>query len=282
MAMPYKTILVHLNDRRRAGHLLKPAIALAARWGAHLIGLHAYPSIPQLSAFGTRLGGEAVGSIVGAARQDSEHIHAVFERMTANQPFVAEWLEIKAMGADIAELVMERGRAADLIVTSQADPAWDLAPILDFPERLAVESGRPVLVVPNEGHFDRIGRSVMVAWSGTREASRAVFDALPFLQRASIVTLLSIKRNSHRGEERVIEGADIAATLSRHGVKCEVAVSVAADISIEDDLLSRASDYSADLIVMGCYGHSRLREFIMGGTTRGILAHMTVPVLMSH
>lgn len=283
MAMPYKTILVHLNDRRRAGHLLKPAIALAARWGAHLIGLHAYPSIPQLSAFGSRLGGEAVGSIVGAARQDSEHIHAVFERMTANQPFVAEWLEIKAMGADIAELVMERGRAADLIVASQADPAWDLAPILDFPERLAVESGRPVLVVPNEGHFDRIGRSVMVAWSGTRESARAAFDALPLLADADSVRVLGVAEPAAGGDGRNgLPDTAITAALARHGVKVSALSSAPGNKSVTDEILARLADVDGDLLVMGAYGHSRFREFIFGGVTRHVVRHMPVPTLFSH
>lgn len=281
--MPYKTILVHLNDRRRAAQLLKPAIALAARWGAHLIGLHVYPSIPQLSAFGTRIGGEVVGSIVGAARQESEQIHAIFERMTANQPFVAEWQEIKAMGSDLAELVMERGRAADLIIASQADPDWDLTPILDFPERLAIESGRPVLVVPNAGQFDSIGRSVMVAWSGTRESARATFDAMPILAEAESVRVLGVAEPSVNADHRNgLPDTAIAATLARHGVKATAMRSEPGNKSICDEILARLADVDGDLLVMGAYGHSRFSEFIFGGVTRHMARHMTVPTLFSH
>lgn len=279
--MPYKTILVHLNDRRRAEHLLRPAIALAARWSAHLIGLHVFPSIPQLSAFGARISGEVVGSIVGVARQESEQIHAIFARMTANQPFVAEWQAIKAMGADIAELVMERGRAADLIVTSQADADWDLTPILDFPERLAIESGRPVLVVPNSGHFSTIGRSVMVAWSGTRESARAAFDALPILTEAESVRVLGVAEPRPNGGDRLPDTA-IAASLARHGVKATAMQSEAGNKSVCDEILARLADVDGDLLVMGAYGHSRFSEFIFGGVTRHMARHMTVPTLFSH
>lgn len=280
--MGYKTILVHLNDRRRAEHLLKPAITLAARWHAHLIGLHAYPSLPQLSAFGTRISGEIVGSIVGAARQESEQIKAVFDRMTANQPFVPEWVSIKAMGADIAELVMERGRAADLIITSQADGDWEMTPILDFPERLAVESGRPVLVVPNAGNFDSIGRSVMVAWSGSRESARAAFDALPILMKAESVRVLGVAEPSPHGEAGWLPDTAITASLVRHGVKATAMQAAAGNHSVCDEILARIADVDGDLLVMGAYGHSRFSELVFGGVTRHMARHMTVPTLFSH
>ncbi len=281
--MGYKTILVHLNDRRRAEHLLRPAIALAARWNAHLIGLHAYPSIPQLSAFGTRISGEIVGSIVGAAHQESEHIKAVFDRMTANQPFVPEWVSIKSMGADIAELVMERGRAADLIITSQSDRDWEMTPILDFPERLAIESGRPVLVVPNAGSFNNIGRSVMVAWSGSRESARAAFDALPLLTEAESVRVLGVAEPARNGREstRLPETA-ITASLARHGVNATAMQSAPGNHSVCDEILARLADVDGDLLVMGAYGHSRFSELVFGGVTRHMARHMTVPTLFSH
>lgn len=281
--MPYKTLLVHLNDRRRAEHLLRPAIALASRWNAHLIGLHVYPSIPQLSAFGSRIGGEVVGTMVSAARQESEQVRAIFDRMTANQPIVAEWLAIKATGADLAEVVMEQGRAADLIVASQADGDWELTPILDFPERLAIESGRPVLVVPNAGHFESIGRNVMVAWSGTRESARAAFDALPILTEAEEVRVLGVAEPRQRnGSAEPLPDTAIAASLARHGVKATAMRTEPGNKSVSDEILARLADADGDLLVMGAYGHSRLSEFVFGGVTRHMARHMTVPTLFSH
>lgn len=280
--MTYKTILVHLNDARRVGPLIEAAQLIGEREEAHILGVYAVPTIAYGSP--THVGLSALEAGRKRYHDEAQRIKATFEEAMRGRALKSEFrlLETRHGYRDCAELVIEQARSADLVIAAQADKSWDDSEMLDFPDRIAMESARPTLIIPNAGRFPKIGTRVLVAWSGTRESSRAVFDALPLLQRASIVTLLSIKRKAHRGEERTIDGADMATTLSRHGVKCEVAVSIADEIGIEDDLLSRAADYSADLIVMGCYGHSRLREFIMGGTTRGILAHMTAPVLMSH
>ncbi|NJO32327.1 MAG: universal stress protein [Rhodospirillales bacterium] len=276
--MSYKTILVHLNDSRRAEAVLEPAAQLATRYNSHLIGLHVYASVP---ASPIPLASTALGSIVAADRKNSEAIAETFKRMTTNKEFVAEWQLQKVPHVDLASLVMERGRAADLLVAGQTDPDWDLSPLLDFPERLALESGRPVLVIPYAGRFSRIGRRVVIAWKAGREATRAAFDALPLLQDAESVHILEIKE---RADAESTPGSDtsIAAALARHGVKPVVRTSIASDISVGDEILSRVSDLDADLLVMGAYGHSRFRELVFGGATRHIARHMTLPTLFSH
>jgi nucleotide-binding universal stress UspA family protein len=181
---------------------------------------------------------------------------------------------------DLASVVIEHGRATDLIIAGQTDPDWDLSPLLDFPEQLALESGRPVLVIPYVGRYPRVGRNVVIAWKPGRESARAVFDALPLLQCAENVHILEIKaRDDERG---IAPDTSIAAALARHGVKPTIRTLVAPDISVGDELLSRLSDLDADLLVMGAYGHSRMRELIFGGATRHIARHMTVPTLLSH
>jgi nucleotide-binding universal stress UspA family protein len=146
---------------------------------------------------------------------------------------------------------------------------------------LALESGRPVLVVPYIGRYPEIGRNVVVAWKAEREAARAVFDALPFLVGAEKVHILEVKE---RGDERPALAPDIsiAAALARHGIKTSVHTSQPRDISVGDEILSRLADLSADLLVMGAYGHSRMRELVFGGVTRHIARHMTVPTVLSH
>ena len=278
--MSYKTILVHLNDKRRAEMVLGPAIHLASRNSAHLIGMHVYASVPA-PPVAMAYGAQVLGSIAAAERKDAELIAATFAAATANQPFVAEWRSLKVPHVDLAGVVMEHGRSADLIVAGQTDPDWDLSPLMDFPERLALESGRPVLVVPYAGRYGEIGRNVVIAWKAGRESARAVFDALPILEAAEKVHILEIKE---RGDTSAALAPDtsIAAALGRHGIKPSVRTSVMADIGVGDEILSRLSDLDADLLVMGAYGHSRMRELVFGGVTRHIARHMTVPTLFSH
>jgi nucleotide-binding universal stress UspA family protein len=156
-----------------------------------------------------------------------------------------------------------------------------LSPLMDFPERLALESGRPVLVVPYAGRFGEIGRNVVVAWKPGRESARAVFDALPILLAAEKVHILEI-REKGRNANALAPDTTIAAALARHGIKPSVRTSVLGDIGVGDEILSRLSDLDADLLVMGAYGHSRMRELVFGGVTRHIARHMTVPTLFSH
>jgi len=279
--MSYKTILVHLNDKRRAAAVLGPAIHLARRFNAHLIGMHVYASMPA-PPVAMAYGAQVLGSVMAAERQEADLIAATFAEATANQSFVAEWRCLKVPHVDLAGVVMEHGRTADLIVAGQTDPDWDLSPLMDFPERLALESGRPVLVVPYAGRFGEIGRNVVIAWKGSRESARAVFDALPILAGAEKVHILEVKERGSRAADALAPDTTIAASLARHGIKPTVRTSVAADISVGDDILSRLSDLDADLLVMGAYGHSRMRELVFGGATRHIARHMTVPTLFSH
>jgi nucleotide-binding universal stress UspA family protein len=278
--MSYKTILVHVNDTRRAEALLEPAVALASRFNAHLIGMHVYAAFPA-APISVPYAKEVLGSMVAAERKATEELAGIFARMTANRPFVSEWRALKVPHADPAAVVMDHGRAADLIMAGQTDPSWDLSPLMDFPERLALESGRPVLVVPYVGRYPEIGRNVVIAWKPGRESARAVFDALPLLQNADKVQILEVKERGE-ADSALAPDTTIAASLARHGIKPTVRSTIAADISVGDEILSRLADESADLLVLGAYGHSRFREFVFGGVTRHIARHMTAPTLFSH
>jgi nucleotide-binding universal stress UspA family protein len=280
--MTYRTILVHLNDKRRAEALLEPTIALARRHNAHLIGLHVYASMPA-PPVAVPYASKALASVGSFDRRESEEIAAIFQRMTSKQPFVSEWRSLKVPHVDLAAVVLDHGRAVDLIVAGQTDPDWDLSPLLDFPERLALESGRPVLVVPYAGRYPEIGRNVVIAWKAGRESARAAFDVLPFLLQAKTVQILEVKEGRGRDDaEALAPDTSIAAALARHGIKPTVRTSIATDISVGDEMLSRVADAGADLLVMGAYGHSRMRELVFGGATRDIARHMTVPTLFSH
>jgi nucleotide-binding universal stress UspA family protein len=161
---------------------------------------------------------------------------------------------------------------------AQARPEDDLAESLTI-EAALFGSGRPVLVVPYIQSSGLKLDRVMVCWDGGRNAARAVGDALPLLKRAGRIDVVTVEERERRNELR---GAEIAEHLARHKLNVELKPIVAPDTEVADILLSEAADNGTDLIVMGAYGHSRLREFILGGATRGMLGAMTVPVLMSH
>ena len=175
-----------------------------------------------------------------------------------------------------------QARYADLVIVGQADPDDVSMTPADLPEAVALATGRPMLVVPHIGVNTRPGQIVMLCWNASRESARAASDALPFLTRAQKVILLAVEPKPSafgHGEE---PGADAAAWLARHGVDVTVQRDVADDDDIGNVILSRAADYGVDLIVMGLYGHSRLREMVLGGASRTLLSSMTVPVLMGH
>lgn len=278
--MSYKTILVYLNDKRRAEAILEPALQLASRNNAHLIGMHVYAGVPA-PPVPLPYGSEVVKAVAAAQRKATEEIAGIFSRMTAGRPFVAEWCAEKGPRVDPTSVVIEHGRSADLIVTGQTDPDWEASPLQDVAEHLALESGRPVVVVPCVGRYPEIGRNVVIAWKAGRESARAVFDALPILEQAEQVQILEIDESGGRRNGAAVDNT-IAVALARHGLKPTVRTSIAGDISIGDEILSRLADMGADLLVMGAYGHSRMRELVFGGVTRHIAKHMTVPTLFSH
>lgn len=277
--MAWKTITTQISNPGRAKVLLSVAGRLAERFNVHLIGLDATPTF----AFAAPMMAPAdVEAIVAAESQRVRDLKEMFEAAAANRAFVGEWRELRIEDGDLPSAVLEHARASDLIVVSQTDPDWELSGLFDFPERLIMESGRPVLVVPYAGTCDGIGKRVTIAWSGKREGARAVFDALPLLKGAEVVTLLCVVGGEAEPEPGELPGTAIAAALARHGVKVTVQKSVAEEIGVADDILSRLADNGSDLLVMGAYGYSRLREMVFGGVTRHILRHMTVPTLMSH
>jgi nucleotide-binding universal stress UspA family protein len=176
-----------------------------------------------------------------------------------------------------ASYVTRRSQAVDLVILGQRTP--DHPTGLDAPEEVVLACGRPVLIVPYAGHIERIGETALVAWNGSREAARAAQDALPLLSASASVTVLLINPE----EEADIDAADnLVVHLARHGLNAKKLVAREDILAVSDALLAQVSALGADLLVMGAYGHSRLREMILGGVTRDVLRNMNVPVLMSH
>jgi nucleotide-binding universal stress UspA family protein len=278
--MSYKTILVHLNDERRVKGVIDAATLIGQRANAHVIALYVMPPIPTYGP--TAFGAGYIQAGLRAFREEADRVHKAFEEASIGRPIVPEWRLVEPGERTVADCVVDHGRNCDLIIVGQRDPSFDFSSILDVPERVIMESGRPVLLIPNAGTFPKIGERVTVAWNTRREATRAVFDALPFLEAAERVRIVWVNPQREARAAGDLPGAEIAATLARHGVKCEIATAVSAEIDVGDVLLSGLTDDASDLLVMGAWSHSRMRELVFGGATRQILEHMTVPVLMSH
>jgi nucleotide-binding universal stress UspA family protein len=200
--------------------------------------------------------------------------------MARNPGVKSEW---RASSRDALGAALLSARYADIVIAGQRPPSKedDTAIARDFCEELVLAAGRPVLFVPYAGRFASFGKRVLVAWNASRESARAVTDALPILQRAETVQVVAFEP-VQGGDHGDIPGADISLYLARHGVKVTAAQQRSEGVDVGSQVLSRAADLDADLIVMGAYGHSRLREIVLGGVTRTILESMTVPTLMSH
>ena len=275
--MPLKDLLVHVDTGKEAEATLDAAIALAAAHDSHLVGLGVSPplDIPTYAA------GNLPSSVFAVLEErESERLAEAKKTFQtkmrqAGRTERGEWRLDHGAPDTIMGL---HARYADLAIVAQSNPEREERRFIDLPEDLVLSAGRPVLIVPYVGAPNPIGKSVIVAWNASREAARAVADAMPLLEQAETVEII-VAGTASDGD---LPGADIGAHLARHGIDVEVYRAAADDIDVGDVLLNRASERGADLIVMGGYGRSRLRELVLGGVTRHILEHMTVPALMSH
>ncbi|MGL4576859.1 MAG: universal stress protein [Burkholderiaceae bacterium] len=277
--MTYQSILLHIDHSPACQRRIAFAASLAAAHNAHLIGLAATGLVysPYIA------GGEAIGryyeEAAEALRTAAQQAAAAFsDQMKAAG--VRSW-EAQVLTADAGSALARQSRFVDLVILGQTDPGA-IGTDSGLPQYLLLHNARPVIVFPYAGEFDGVVGNVMIAWSGTKEAARAVSDALPILQKAKTVRLIVFNRDASLDKETDKPGsADISTYLARHQVNL-VTSREETDIDVGNAILSRMADYGSDLLVMGGYGHSRFREILLGGVTRTILAHMTAPVLMAH
>jgi nucleotide-binding universal stress UspA family protein len=269
-------ILVVIDDAASVAQRFSVIAPLAQRCELRLTGLFT-TGVPT-TAFGD-LNGWAVlvDAYMTAQRAEAARAEAAFRTEMARLNLTGEWMSREA---ELASTVTALARLHDLVILGQPNPDAAMAGVR--PEEVVLASGRPVLVVPYAGEFTELGRHVLVAWSGTRESARALHDAMFLIERADAVTVLEVDRPAEGEAIPDLAAADVAAALQRRGVAAKAESTVSDGTPIADIILSTAADLTADLIVMGAWGHSRLREFVLGGVSRGILEELTVPVLMSH
>jgi nucleotide-binding universal stress UspA family protein len=279
--MAYKDLLVHLDDAKSCAGRVQAAVDLAVAHEAHLTGVYIIGDPSPAAFVSGYVPPDLMETLQQHARGRAEAALARFAEVTGRNQISFETRIDRVLYTAVADALSTNARYADLAIVGQADPEDGEAPSY-LPEEVTLASGRPSLVIPYIGPGPTLGQRVTVAWDASREAARAVNDALPILERAQAVDVVTVNPSAapfRHGEE---PGADIGLHLARHGIKVEVQRIETRDVDVPNTILSHLADRSSDLLVMGAYGHSRLREFVLGGVTRTILREMTVPVLMAH
>lgn len=283
--MAYRTILACVDAGRNRQSVLSVAHDLAREHDAKLVGLHVTPPTPHHGAL--RLPRDIAESFARQRKEAMREVERQFKHTARDLPRHAwETIEVGEAG-QVETAICRRARCADLAVVGQVGGDEEVAEHPGtLPEQLVLEAGRPILVVPPALSNSTVGRRIMIAWNQSREASRALADALPLLRRAEQVWVLTIDERGARNFGARMNGDTRAeqavAHLAEHGIQAKALRDATGQINAGDILLSRLSDLTADLLVLGAYGHSRWRELVLGGVTRDLLSHMTVPVLMAH
>ena len=274
-----KDIVVNLSVREDGGNVGDYAVSVADALGAHIAGI-AFLFDPIVPISGTGyIPAEIIETQVADNQAAAKAAIDRFNAATARTGVSAETVTLSASAAGAGDQFARIARRFDLAIVPQAEPKGGSVEEL-IAETTLFESGRPMIVVPYIQKSPLKLDRVMVCWDGGRQAARAINDAMPLLATAGRVEVVLVANEPGKQDE--IEGADIGKHLARHGLKVEVKRISAGKIDIGAALLSHAADNATDFVVMGGYGHSRLRQFILGGVTRSILQSMTAPVLMAH
>ncbi|HEY4802548.1 MAG TPA: universal stress protein [Paraburkholderia sp.] len=276
--MEYRSILVHLDGSERASACLDLALLVAQQHGAHVNALFAPVTTDHESTWSLTLDAGYRVRIREDKREDKRRAleHQFFKGLSQAN-LKGTW---RTATAHAQQALLALSPFSDLIVVGQSDPD---DPDASLGNRLQVQvtlaAGRPVLWVPYVGMFATVGERIIVAWDAGQSATRALYDALPFMRLATHTTIVTL--NAER--EGRIPGADIALVLARHGIDVEITqLHMPPTISVAEALLSRVDKLRGDLLVMGAYGHARWKELMLGGVTQTVLGSMPVPVLMSH
>ena len=279
--MAYKDLLVHVDDSKGCAARVEAAVELAIAHDAHLTGVSLLTDPAPSSFVQGYLPQDVVDMLQRQARERADAALGRFAEVAKRNQIPFETHIDRVLYTAMAEALATNARYADLVILGQAGP--DDADVPRYlPEEVTLASGRPSLVIPYIGPGATLGQRVSVAWDASREAARAVNDALPILQRAQAVGVVTVNPREGPFGHGEQPGADIALHLARHGIKVEVQRVESRDVDVANTILSHIADRSSDLLVMGAYGHSRVRELVLGGVTRTILHDMTVPVFMAH
>lgn len=272
--MSIKDILVHVDNSHDCDKRLQAAFKIAKTFDSHVNGLYV-PETAPYNFYGNSMAPEIYDVFDQVSKQKTESARALFENESA------DWRSkstIEITEGDVAKNLLKYSAFHDLLVLGQLDSSKPGNSGRNLLKEIPVEASSPTLLVPYIGSHDCIGKNILIAWDGSREAARSIHYALPFLKKADVVNILSIDiaQTDNVFENNLVEH------LSHHGIIAEHRHLSNTTISAAECILSWVSDFNADLLVMGIYGHNRLREYVIGGVSRTMLESATVPVLFSH
>jgi nucleotide-binding universal stress UspA family protein len=273
--MAFKHILAYVDNDAECGARLRYAADLAALFEARLTGLYARRLLTVPSYAAVHIPAPVLADYEEVSEGMARDAQTAFEKMCGGEGVACEWRPLEGF---VPDAIARAAQCTDLVILPQtSDDGADLNETYSTDSAL-LKAAAPVLIVPYAGRFQVPAEHVVIAWNNSRESGRAVREALPLLHKAQRITVLSIAPP----EREELLGADLGAYLSHHDLQVELKQIPPGDCSTADALLSCIADNAGDLLVMGGYGRSRLLETVLGGTTREILAHMTVPVFMTH
>ncbi len=278
--MSFKTVLLHLNSSQNCEPIIKAGVAIAEQHDAHLIGLYVIP--PVVSYLGV-----PVPKVVSSFHSEyhnnlSAGVEKIFSEHTEGLPFTSEWRSALAAFSSIKNIVSQMAHTSDLLIVGNETSITDETLHGNQLESIITSTCRPTLIIPVDQKLAGVGKNILVAWDGTDESTRAVFDSLPLLKRSENVTVHRINPTGSVKHHTIGTSSEIVSTLARHGINAELSFSNRPYNEIATELFRIATQKGADTMVMGAYGHSKVHDMLVASVASEVLKKMKIPVLMSH
>ncbi len=279
--MDIKNILLHLDHSSGCSNRLETAFALARDHGARISGLFVVPDYVVPSYVEAQISVDLITDVTEKAIARAEQALAGY-RQRADDAGVE--MQAAVVEGQVIPILREHTKYTDLLILGQDDPEDPDNASYGLADALLFEGACACMVVPHSGRLEAPGKRVLLTWNASRESARALREAMQMLQRAETVVVLSSEPDD--GDASVARGhphaQELARFLESHGIESVSSGIADVDISPSDAILGQAADMDADMIVMGAYGHARLREIILGGVTRDLLKRTTVPLFLAH
>lgn len=277
--MAIKHILIHIDSSASCEHRLEAAIQLANQHEAHLSGIYVIPDFPEPTYYEAQISVDIIAEIDKEALETAKFIQRKYVNIASKSGFS---LTVDIEKGNLISVLDDYARFTDLLVLGQNYPQDPQIMSEALADNLVLEAGTPCLIIPYTSARPFAAKRILVAWNASREAARTVKDAMPILTVADYVEVILVNPPQYEADNINIHGKSVESFLLQHGIKPKLEVKIDSKVNTGDAIIARAAETGADIIVMGAYGHSRLREIILGGVTRKLLRQMEIPIFISH